>query len=66
MQLVKGLLSRVGNRLGSGDFDHVFLEELMSKELIPYHFYHNYCYNIIFYVISTRIKENSLIVFKKN
>ena len=37
----------------------------MSKELIPYNFYHNYCYNIIFHVISTRMQENSLIIFKQ-
>lgn len=38
----------------------------MSKELIPYAFYYNYCYNIACIIISKRLTYNSLIIIKQN
>lgn len=66
MELVKNLIDRINAKLNSGNFDYRFLEEIMSKQLIPYAFYHNYCYNIACIIISKRLNENSLIIIKKN
>lgn len=65
MELVKDMLERISGKLNSNSFDFRFLEEIMSKELIPYAFYHNYCLNVSCIVVSKKLQQNQLVVIKQ-